>query len=458
MTHVVTPVDISKTLDHGAFSPFQKMVVILAALSLVVDGFDGQLIGYAIPSMIQEWGITRNEFAPAVATGLLGMALGSLSGGLLSDRFGRNRIMIASILLFGSITILIGFAQDVTDVAILRFFAGLGIGGVLPPATALTSEYTPARYRTIAIAGIIICYPVGGMLAGVFASQILGAFGWRPMFWIGGGITIAYSLLLFLTLPESARYLARRKEDWARLRVLMQKMQHPVDNQCSFIDSTEQLSGQDSKSSISALFYNGRLRDTLGLWGGFFMVMMCTYTAFSWLPTMLNAEGLPLSLASSGLMAYNLGGIIGSLVCAFAITRFGSRRPLIISGLGAAISAFLLTTVDFQEHTALLMLGLGVHGMLVNAVQGPMYALCAHIYPTSIRGTGTAAALSVGRTGSILSSFVGAAMITSGGAQSYLSLLGFGMIASTLFLLLVRNHIPATTRIPQAKAKTLELA
>ena len=130
--------DVSRAIDEGGFTTLQKMAYVFAALAIVLDGFDGQMIGYAIPVIIKEWGVTRAAFSIAVASGLMGMAIGSLSAGVLSDKVGRKPVLIGSILIFGSSTVLIGFAPDVTTIAMIRFFAGLGIGAALPAATTLT--------------------------------------------------------------------------------------------------------------------------------------------------------------------------------------------------------------------------------------------------------------------------------------------------------------------------------
>jgi AAHS family 4-hydroxybenzoate transporter-like MFS transporter len=167
------------------------------------------------------------------------------------------------------------------------------------------------------------------------------------------------------------------------------------------------------------------------------------YSAFSWLPTMLAGEGLSPSVAGSGLTAYNLGGVLGALGCAVAIARFGSRWPMLVCCLASSASALLLRGVDASSHTTLLVFGIGLHGLFVNAVQSTMYALCAYVYPTQVRATGTASALAFGRLGAILSAFAGAFVITAGGASAYLGMLGTTMLMVFVCLMLVGRHIPA---------------
>lgn len=456
--------DIGALLDDGPFTPMQQFVVMLAALSIVMDGFDGQLIGFAIPMMIQEWGITREAFAPAVASGLIGMGIGSACAGLFADRYGRRMAVIVSVWVFGTATCAIGLAPDATTVAALRFIAGLGIGGALPSSTTMTAEFTPARRRTLAVTATIVCVPLGGMLAGFFSAHVLPAYGWRALFFIGGALPIVLGLVLLATLPESPRFLARRPERWGELTRLLTRMGRPMAPGMRFTDAVEQaiekradnvnatggergggMQASPLRGALKALFAPGYRLDTVAIWVAFFMCLTAVYSAFSWLPTMLASEGLPLAVAGSGLTAYNLGGVIGALVCAVAMTRWGSRWPLAICCVGAFGSAFLMLTVNVHQNTSLLVFGFGVHGLFVNAVQSTMYALCAYVYSTGVRATGTASALAFGRLGAILSAFAGATVITQGGAQGYLILLGTVMVFALIALLVVRRHIPAQT-------------
>lgn len=435
-----TAIDIGRVLDDGPYTTMQKVVVFLAALSIVMDGFDGQLIGFAIPVLIKEWGITREAFAPTVAAGLIGMGIGSACAGLFADRFGRRMAVIASVFVFGIATCCIGFSPDLYTIAALRFVAGLGIGGALPSSTTMTAEFTPARRRTLAVTATIVCVPLGGMLAGLFSGLVLPLYGWRGLFFIGGSFPIALGVVLLATLPESPRFLARRPARWPELSRLLSRMSRPNASSATFSDAAEQVA--EKREGFGALFETGRARDTIAIWSAFFMCLLAVYSAFSWLPTMLAAAGLPTSVAGSGLTAYNLGGAIGALICAVAITRFGSRWPLALCCAGAAASAFLIQGLNVSQNTSLLIFGLGVHGMFVNAVQSTMYALCAYVYPTSVRATGTASALAFGRLGAILSAFAGAAVITAGGGSAYLMMLGGAMLLVLVALLSVKRHIP----------------
>lgn len=435
---LVANFDVTQAIDDGQFTLLQKLTYVLAALAIIVDGFDGQMIGYAIPLIMKEWGVTRAAFSMAVASGLAGMAIGSLSAGVLADKLGRKPVLIASIFLFGVSTMLIGQAADVATIALIRFFAGLGIGAALPAATTLTAEYIPLRYRTMAVTTAIVCYPAGGMLAGLAAAQILPSQGWRGFFLFGGAIAIAYAAFLIFTLRESPKYLARQSSRWEELRTLMTRMAHEVAHVREFTDGIVESA---KRGNIAELFRQGRASDTSWMWLAFFMIQLSIYTAYSWLPTMLTTEGLSPALAGMGLTAYNFGGIFGAILCAAAINRYGSRWPMIFWAAMSAVTAVGLKAVHITEAPEIFLWGLGLHGLFVTALQCSMFALCAHIYPTTIRTTGAASAMAFGRIGAFTSAFAGAAMITAGGASAYLNLLGGSMVVTMVGLAMVRGHI-----------------
>lgn len=437
-------VDIGHALDQGPYAMLQRIAVVLAALSIVVDGFDSQLIGFAIPVLIKEWGITRNAFAPVVAAGLVGMGIGSAMAGLFADRFGRRWAVIASVFVFGAATCAIGLAPNVAAIAALRLIAGIGIGGALPTSTTITAEFTPARYRTFAVTATIVCVPLGGMLAGLFAGQVLPSYGWRGLFFAGGMLPLLLGVILLVALPESPRFLARRPRRWPDLVRLLARMERQVADDVEFTDPREQRA--EKHVGFTALFRDGRARDTLAIWSAFFACLLAVYAAFSWLPAMLTSQGLAVATAGYGLTAYNLGGVVGALLCAAAIARYGSRWPLLFCCAGGALSAWMILGVDMAHRTGLLIFGLGLHGLFVNAVQSTMYALCAYVYSTGVRATGTASALAFGRIGAILSAFAGAAVITATGGTGYLLMLGAAMTLVLLSLAVVRRHIPAKAK------------
>ncbi len=204
--------------------------------------------------------------------------------------------------------------------------------------------------------------------------------------------------------------------------------------------------------SVRSLFRRGLARDTTGLWIAFFFCLGSIYLVFGWLPVMLTSQGIDVATASSGMAVYNFGGVLGVLLWAVLITVLGSRRPLLSGALACAGSALALLLVPMQAHGdhTLLIATLGVNGLLANAVQTSMWALAAHVYPTSVRATGMAYAGAIGRVGGLLSSLVGAAIIQAGAGMFWYAL-ALAMVCSFAGLAWVRSHYPAL-----GKAKELE--
>src|SRR5258705_6132340 len=144
-------IDVGALLDEGRWSGYQKLLVASAALTIIFDGLDNQLLGAAIPAMMREWALPRAAFASVLAAALFGMVIGGFVGGYIGDRVGRRVALLGSVVSFGALTVLVSFAGDVTTLTALRFFAGLGLGGAMPNAAALASEYVPVRRRPAAV-------------------------------------------------------------------------------------------------------------------------------------------------------------------------------------------------------------------------------------------------------------------------------------------------------------------
>lgn len=439
----LSAIDVSALLDEGRWSGAQMVAVALAALAIIFDGLDNQLLGLATPAILAQWRIAPQQLAPVLACGLIGMTLGAALGGLIGDRFGRKSALVWSVMGFGVLTLAITIAADLWALAVLRFFIGLGLGAALPNAAALASEFVPTRHRSLAVTLTIVCVPLGGTLAGLIAADVLPAHGWRTLFVIGGSLPIVIAVLLLFVLPESPRYLAQRSSRWEELARTLARFGHATPANATYVESTQK--NAQERASLRALLIPEYRGDTLWLWGAYFFCLMAVYSGFSWIPSVLAQSGFNATTASNGLAAFNLGGVAAAIACALAIPWLGSRATMLTFSAGAVISAtgalVLATDQGFTAVTAILLLG--IIGACINAVQTASFALAAHIYPTTLRATGVGAALAVGRGGAILSAFAGAAALGRGGPDSFFILLGTAMALNFGALAAVRRHIPA---------------
>ena len=394
---MIRTVDVAALIDTETWTTYQKLLTALAALAVIFDGFDIQILGFAIPSLIQEWHVARSDFGPVLAMGLAGMAFGSPVAGYCGDRFGRRTALIGCVGVFGLATITTAFVHGLIGLAVLRFITGMGAGGALPNASALAAELTPLRRRPVAVKLTIVCVPLGGMLGGLLAAQVLPALGWRALYAMGGAAPILFVTILWWALPESPRFLVRRPPRWRELGRLLTRMGHTVPDDACFVDRAERETSD--RVSLRTLFGPRFARDTVGLWVAFFFCLGSIHLVFGWLPAMLTAQGLDLAKASSCLAVYNFGGVLGVLLWSVLVTVLGSRGPLLSGALACAASALALLLVPIQAQGAYgwLLVGVGVNGLLANAVQVSMFALATHVYPTSVRATGVAFSTASGR-------------------------------------------------------------
>ena len=149
--------DVAALLDRSSWSTYQKLLTALAALAVIFDGFDIQVLGFAIPSLIREWHVARGDFGPVLAVGLAGMAVGGPLAGYCGDRFGRRVALIGCVVAFGLATIGTAMVHGLAGLTILRFVTGMGTGGALPNASALTAEFAPLRRRAMAVKLTLVC-------------------------------------------------------------------------------------------------------------------------------------------------------------------------------------------------------------------------------------------------------------------------------------------------------------
>jgi AAHS family 4-hydroxybenzoate transporter-like MFS transporter len=435
-------VDLAPVLDEGRWTGYLKFTVFLSAVAVVFDGADLQLLALAIPSLMAEWSLPRAAFAPLVAIGMVGMMFGGAAAGVAGDRFGRKSALIFSIVVFALSTLGMSRANGIAALEVLRFLAGIGLGGAIPNAAALASEYVPRRHRPFAVTLAIVCVPLGGILAAYAAGQVLPAQGWRALFVFGGLAPLAFAVVLLWLMPESPRFLIQRPARWPQLAAMLRRMGHEVPADAVFFDSREQAK---LKSPLTALFAPDFRRDTISLWLAFVSCLLAVYLCFNWLPSLLAGAGLN---GSNGLLAFNLGGVAGAVTGALLITRLGSK-PVMLSLAGLAVVAtavFAFFPIAKDAPGLPIWTMLIVSGAMINGMQVTLYALTAHVYPVGMRATGVGSAASFGRIGGVLSSYVGAWAIQAGGSARFFVVIAVILFASGLAIASVRRHVAASAR------------
>ena len=435
-------VSIAAVLETSRWSLYQKAILALTALAVVFDGLDNQLLGFAAPALISDWGIDKADLVPIIAASLIAMTVGTSIAGFIADRVGRRPTLIASVTLFGCASSAIAFAPDLGTLFALRLVAAVGLGAAMPIATALLAEFTPLKHRAFGVTLGIVCIPLGGLLGGLLAADILPTYGWRTLFLVGGLLPIVVAIAFVFLLPESPQLHLARGGDPAVVRKTLAKCGIAVDPDALLV--ADSASVEDGKGGFRALFAGGLAANTFLLWLSFFTCLLAVYSVFNWAPTFLAERGLGLRVASAGLAGFNFGGIAGAIIGASLIDRFGSRFPLVALSAIAVVTALaaILKPLDSGSSELYLIALFSLLGFCINGVQTTLFAVAATFYPTKVRATGVGMALGVGRLGAVLSSAAGAAAIAAGGG-TYFLLLAVAMAGALIGLLLFRGHLNA---------------
>lgn len=408
-TPTLNPDDL---LDRWPVSAVQWRVIALCALVVLLDGLDTQVIGYLGPALSAEWNIPREQLGPVFSASLVGLMAGLLLVGALADYYGRRFCLLFSVSLFAGFTLLTAFAQGVTDLMLWRFLAGIGLGGAMPNALALTGEYCPRRLRATLTILMFCGFSLGSIIGGVLAAALIGDHGWRAVFLAGAILPLLLLPLLLWGLPESLQFLLVRRQDADRVHAQLLRINPQHDTSVALAQRPP-----EPKLPVTALFDAGRSTGTLLLWLVFFCNLMVFYFLQNWLPTLFTDAGLSQQDAVLMSTLISWGGIVAGLLSGPLMDRY--NPCYVLAGLYLAGTGFVAAMG--QATPALLAVATFCAGFCVSGAQKSVNALAVLFYPVQIRSTGVGWALGIGRFGSILGPVVGGYLL--GWGWSYASLM-----------------------------------
>ncbi|WP_039783331.1 MFS transporter [Herbaspirillum huttiense] len=400
-----TPIQVSEVIDARPVGMVQWSAIGTCILIAVLDGFDTQTIGMLAPAMSRELGIPMARFGPIFSAGLLGMLVGAMILGPLADRFGRKTMVIASTLAFGSMSLLTALAASHDDLLLLRFLTGIGLGGALPNALALASEYSPRRHARVIVATLMCGMPLGAVLGGIVTSLLLPSHGWHAVFIVGGALPIAVALFALVFMPESARFLLVRGKHRARLQALMRRIAPELGADQDLAAPPPQAPGVP----VAELFRHGRWKDTVLLWIPYFMNLVVLYFIVSWMPAVLMGAHHPVTVGITAISCFSAGGVLGSLLQGWLMNALGVRRTLVLELALYALLALGLANWPQSEWNVIVASSL--MGVVIQGAQAGLNVLATEIYPTAMRATGIGFALGIGRIGSICGPLAGSLML-----------------------------------------------
>lgn len=400
-------VNVTDLVDNCRLGRFQLRVFALLGACLVLDGMDLQAMGFVAPALIREWDIPNAAMAPVFAAGLLGLFLGSLVFGMAADRIGRRPVLLGATLVFSVFTLLTAHAGSMTALLLVRFVAGLGLGAIMPNATALVGEYTPGRQRIAMMMIVTNGFLVGAVLGGFLSAWLIPAHGWRSVLHVGGILPLALLVPMSLWLPESLQFLVVRGRSPARIARWVRRIDEttPAGGEVRYVVREERRRGVP----LLRLFREGRAAVTVLLWVVNFFNVLAVYFVASWLPTLVRDAGYSTSTAVLVGAAAQTGGAVGTVALGLLQQRVGIV-PVLTATFALAASSLALI-----GHPALPLAGLVAISFLAGwgLYGGPpgLNALAATYYPTDLRATGIGAGLGIGRFGGILGPLLAGALM-----------------------------------------------
>ena len=322
-------IDLREFIDENRVSPMQKLVIFLCLMIVVVDGIDISIMGFVAPVIKQEWGISTTDLAPVMSAALVGLALGAVVSGPLADKFGRKKLLIINLLGFGLFTLLAALSSGVTELMMYRFIAGLFMGGVMPQAVTLVTDYSPMRLNGRMVTIILSGFTIGAAIGGFLAAWIIPHYNWHAMMIIGGVLPIILAVVAIFTLPESIGYKVLKQHPKPEIDAIINKMAPDFDtrNKVFVLPKAKTSTTNPVKTVLSPFYVLGSFL----LWWSYASGLFVVYLLGSWLPMMSHEFGFSISEASLITAIYQLGGPIGCIACGYLMDKINPHIGLVLS-------------------------------------------------------------------------------------------------------------------------------
>jgi AAHS family 4-hydroxybenzoate transporter-like MFS transporter len=397
--------------DDSPMTGAQWLVAITCGLIVFIDGFDAQAMGFVAPALSAALHVARPVLGSIVSSGLFGMMIGAFVFGTAADRIGRKPVLIASTLTFAAGALLTATATSVEMLTLYRLLTGLGMGGALPNAIALTAESVAPRRRATAVTAMVCGFSLGAAFGGFVAAALIPRYGWPSVFLAGGSFPIVIAIVAMMWLPSRS---------------------------AQVVDAADHLSPEAAQFPVTRLFTNGRAVVTLLIWVIYFMNLLDLYFINSWLPTIMNDSGIRVETAIRVTALFQLGGIVGAVLLARTRPSFG-----LLAGVFAWAAVWIFLTGVAGSAVPLLIAAMLATGIGVVGGQNLSHALASQFYTTGIRATGVGWALGIGRIGSIVGPIIGGYLLARGGGARHVL---WAAAIPAVIAALAAAAISATTR------------
>ena len=391
-------IDVRKLVDEARFNGFHRSVLIWCSVILVLDGYDLAVAGTALPSIMTAMNVEAATAGLMASSALFGMMFGAIVLGALADKIGRRWAISICVFLFTAFTAAAGFTNDPITFSVMRFFAGLGIGGAIPNAAAQMTEYSPKKVRGLMVTLMCCGYAIGSSLAALLGKQFIEIYGWQSVF-IAAGAPVVLIPFIVNYMPESLPFLIKQDDD-TQLREVVRKIRPDIriePHEVFHVPAEDRAKGP----TIGRLFLDGRGFSSVMLWLAFMTCLFMLYALSSWLVKLMGMAGYSLGSALNFLLAYNAGAVVGAIGGGWLADKLNIQW--VTTGF-FAVAAVSLTLLGNGARPLFLIVA--VVGASTLGTQILLYAYAGQFYPTSIRSTGLGFASGLGRIGAIAAPIV----------------------------------------------------
>lgn len=402
-----------------------SLTIALCFAAALFDGLDIVAPGLVAPQLVADFSLSPVQMGRLFSSSTVGLLLGALYGGWLADRIGRKRVLIASMITFGLMSLMTAGATNTAVLFAGRVLTGLGLGGALPNLIALSAEAGPPERRTTLVTLMYSGVPLGGAMGGAVTLWGGAADNWRILFYLGGFAPLLLAAALVFLLPESRLYERARSARAAATGS----------------------GAAPSKRFLSVLFGGGVARTTVLLWIAFFCTLLILYLLVNWLPLLFVNAGYSRPDAAVATIVFNIGGGLGAIALGSLMDRGRKHVVMLASFVGMAASLLALLLAFRTQGVALTIAAAAAFavGVFVIGTQLALYGTAPNYYSTAVRGTGVGAAVAAGRIGSIVGPLVAGSLLGAGGdaASVLTALLPVVVVAAIAAFLLLYRQPPA---------------
>jgi AAHS family 3-hydroxyphenylpropionic acid transporter len=403
------------TTAQGSALQRSGVTLALCFCAAIIEGIDLQSMGIAAPGIAPEFHLSKQALGHVLTASPLGLFFGAFIGGRIADFWGRRNALILSIIVFGAFQLATAWASGYTDLLVIRFLCGLGLGGAFPNLIALTAEASGGRNNILNVVVTAAGMPTGGAVAALIGFSAGPGGDWRTVFYVGGIAPLMLAPVMIVLLPESSLFRQARSAATSVKRQL---------------------------GVLYTLFDQSRARQTVLLWISFFFTAVMTHLLLNWLPNLMVAKGFTRPQAFLIQIVFNLAAASGSVCLGWLMQRRPNRLLLFVCFAGLA--AALLAIASLGHDLVLVAATAAVMGTCLIGAQFVLYGLSPAYYPTITRGTGTGAAVAVSRLGSAMGPYLAGQLLGAGATatqvlQSLLPMTGAAAAAAVLLMFLPRS-------------------